>query len=304
MELSDILVRAVCFVAIIAMGFLLRRLGFFKEGDFHILSKITLKLTLPAAVAVSFSQMSIDLSMLFVVLLAFCGGVAYIAAAFLINMRSNKEQRAFDVLNIPGYNIGLFALPLMQNAFGPVGVVTTSLFDVGNAFVCLGGAYGVASSIKDGCGFSVKRIGMALVTSVPFMAYIIMLILNLSGFQLPGVVLSFADIIKNANTFMAMLMIGVGFELKTDRKHLWQILKILLVRYGIAAILGLVFYFLLPFSLELRQTLVLLVFSPISLAVPAFTGEMKLDVGLSSTVNSLSILCSLAIMTTLMVVML
>lgn len=165
-------------------------------------------------------------------------------------------------------------------------------------------AYGVASSIKDGCGFSVKRIGMALVTSVPFMAYIIMLILNLSGFRLPGVVLSFADIIKNANTFMAILMIGVGFELKTDRKHLWQILKILLVRYGIAAILGLVFYFLLPFSLELRQTLVLLVFSPISLAVPAFTGEMKLDVGLSSTVNSLSILCSLAIMTTLMVVML
>ena len=300
----DLLVRAGCFVAIIVLGFVLRRVGVFKEGDFRVLSQITLKITLPASIVVSFAQMDIDPAMLTIVLLGLGGGVVYIAAAFLVNLRSDKDQRAFEVLNIPGYNIGLFALPFVQNFLGPVGVVTTSLFDAGNAFVCLGGAYGVASSVKDGSGFSFKRIGKALLTSVPFMSYAVMITLNLTGVVLPSPVLSFAEIIKSANTFMAMLMIGVGFKLEANRKQIGSIAKILLVRYGIAAALASVFYFLLPFSLEIRQTLVLLAFSPIGSAVPAFTNEMKSDVGLSSAINSICILCSIVIMTTLLAVML
>lgn len=299
----DILVRAGCFVAIIAFGFVLRRIGFFKEEDFYVLSKITLKITLPASVVVSFSQMAIDPSMLVITLLALCGGLIYIGAAFLLNMRTDKERRAFDIVNIPGYNIGLFALPFVQSFLGPVGTVSTSLFDAGNAIVCLGGSYGVASSVKDGAGFSFKRIGKALVTSVPFMSYIIMLTLNFIGFRLPAPALSLAEIIRNANTFMAMLMIGVGLKLDINAGQLRKLLQVLTVRYGIAAILACVFYFLLPFELEIRKTLVLLVFSPISSANPAFTGELKGDVGMSSTINSVCILCSILFMTVLMIIM-
>ena len=56
----DILVRAVCFVAIIILGYLLKRFGVFKEGDFRVLATITLKITLPASIVVSFAQMQID----------------------------------------------------------------------------------------------------------------------------------------------------------------------------------------------------------------------------------------------------
>lgn len=300
----DILVRAGCFVAIIALGFVLRTVGFFKEEDFRVLSQITLKITLPASIIVSFSQMTIDPSMLVITLLALCGGIVYIGAAFLLNLRKDKQQRAFDIVNIPGYNIGLFAVPFVQNFLGPVGMVSASLFDAGNAFVCLGGAYGVASAVKDGIGFSFKRIGKALVTSVPFMSYIIMLTLNFTGLRLPGAVLSLAEIIRSANTFMAMLMIGVGLKLDISAGQLCKLLQVLAVRYGIAAVLACVFYFLLPLSLEIRQTLVLLAFSPISSATPAFTGELKGDVGMSSTINSACILCSIVIMTVLIIVML
>lgn len=299
----DLLSRAGCFVAIIVLGFVLRRIGFFKEGDFRVLSQIALKITLPASVVVSFAQMTVEPAMLTVVLISLTCGLVYIGIAFLLNIKSNKEQRAFDVLNIPGYNIGLFAVPFVQSFLGAGGVIVTSLFDTGNAFVCLGGSYGIASSVKDGNGFSFKRIGKALVTSVPFMTYIIMIILNLTRIQLPGVVLSFAEVIKNASTFVAMLMIGVGFELKADKKQLGQIFKIVAVRYGLAAVFASVFYFVLPFALEVRQALVLLAFSPISAAVPAFTGELKSDVGLSSAVNSVCILCSIVFMTALMLVM-
>lgn len=302
--MEDILIKAGCFIGIIILGFVLRRVGFFKEGDFRVLSQITLKITLPAAIVVSFSQIEIKVSMLTILLIALGCGILYMAIAFLINLRENKKQRAFEVLNLPGYNIGLFAMPFVSGFLGPVGGVTTSLFDTGNAFVCLGGSFGVASSINDGSGFSVKRIFKALATSVPFMTYIVMIVLNLIDLQLPSPVISFADTIRGANTFMAMLMLGVGFKLEASSKQILQIVKLVAIRYSVAAVLACVFYFITPFELEVRQTLVLLAFSPIGAAVPAFTAEMKGDFGLSSAVNSICILCSIVFMTILMLVML
>lgn len=300
----DILTRACCFVGIILLGFILRQTGFFKEGDFHVLSKITLKITLPATFVVSLSQMTIEPSMLIISAIIFGVGVLYICVAFLINLRADKDKRAFEMLNLPSYNIGLFALPLVQGFLGPVGVATTSLCDLGNAFICLGGAYGVASAVKDGSKFSFRRIGKALLTSVPFMTYIILIPLNLAQIKLPAGILSFADIIKGANTFLAMLMIGVGIKIDRNANYTWQIVRLLLVRYSIAAVLAAVFYYLLPFALEVRQTMVLLAFSPVSSATPAFTAEMKGDVSLAAAYHTAAIVCSMIIMTGLMLVML
>lgn len=302
--MSEILIKAGCFVAIIILGFVLRRVGIFRESDFRVLSLITLKITLPATIVVSFSQMDVDVSMLTISLIALGCGVLYMAIAFLLNLGTDKRKQAFDLLNLPGYNIGLFAMPFVSSFLGAAGGVTTSLFDTGNAFVCLGGSFGIASSINDGSGFSVKRVFKALVTSVPFMTYIVMITLNLLDLHLPKAVISFADIIRGANTFMAMLMLGVGFKLEANKKQIFQILKLVVVRYAVAAILACIFYFALPFELEIRQTLVLLAFSPISAAVPAFTAEMKGDFGLSSAVNSICILCSVIFMTALMLIML
>jgi hypothetical protein len=106
-------------------------------------------------------------------------------------------------------------------------------------------------------------------------------------------VVSFAQIIANANAFVAMLMIGVGFRLSGDMSQMKSIARILVVRYGIALALSLGIYFLLPLPLEYRRILSIVVFAPIASAAPAFTAELKSDVGLSSAINSISILISL-----------
>ena len=302
--MGDILIRAGSFIAIIVLGFVLRRVGFFKEGDFQVLSKITLKITLPASIVVSFATMELDPSLLVLTLLGFGGCMLYIGFAFLLNLRASRSRRAFDILNFTSYNIGLFTMPFVQNFLGPVGVMATSLFDTGNAVVCLGGSYGVASTVKDGSGFSAKRICKALFTSVPFVSYLLMVLWNLSGIPVPKVLVSCADVVKGANAFMAMLMIGVGFKLSANRQQIGYILKVLAVRYGVATVLALLYYFVLPFPLEIRQTLVILAFSPIGSAAPAFTAELKEDVGLASAVNSICILCSIVIMVVLLSVML
>ena len=42
MGMVAVLSRAACFIGIIILGYGLRRMGFFKEEDFHVLSKIVL----------------------------------------------------------------------------------------------------------------------------------------------------------------------------------------------------------------------------------------------------------------------
>lgn len=300
----DILMRAGSFVAIIFLGYFLKRLGFFKQEDFTILSRITIRITLPCAIITSFAGKEIDMSLLSLVLMAIGCGLLYIAIGFFINRKNSKEHQAFEMLNLPGYNIGTFVIPFAQSFLGPLGVIAVSLFDTGNAVICLGGAYSLATMVKDDDGFSFKRILKALVKSVPFVCYVIMLLMNLLNLSVPEFILSVAKIGSDANAFMAMLMIGVGFKLSGDKSQLGIIAKLLSIRYGVAAILALIFYFVLPFDLEIRQALVILAVSPIGSAVPGFTGEMKGDVGLSSALNSIAMVISITITVVLLLVML
>ena len=140
---------------------------------------------------------------------------------------------------------------------------------------------------------------------MPFVTYMVMLMTNLLQISVPSFILSVAGIGSNANAFMAMLMIGVGFKLELHNKQqIGTILKLLSIRYGLATVFALVFYFLLPFALEVRQALVILAFSPIGSAVPGFTQELKGDVGLSSALNSFAMVISIAITVVLLLVML
>ena len=303
-KMEAILMKAASFIAVIILGYGLRKAGFFKEEDFYVLSKIVLKITLPASIIANFSQAEIQPAMLLLCLVGFAGGVLYMSLGWILGGK-DRDEKAFHILNMSGYNIGNFTMPFTAGFFGPTGVVITSLFDTGNAFICLGGAYSVASMAKDkNSRFSVGPILKTLIKSAPFDAYIGMLILSLIHVSLPAPAVSIAQLIGNANAFMAMLMLGVGFKLSGDKKQIGKIGKILSIRYGVAVVASLMFYFVLPLPLEYRQTLAVLVFSPIAAAAPAFTGDLKGDIGLASAVNSISIIISMVMITTVLIVVL
>lgn len=302
--MQEILTRAGCFVAIIVLGYLLKKFKFFPDDAFTVLSKIVIRVTLPATIVTNFAGKEFDLSLLAVIALGLGFNLIYMAVMALLGKKQSREDLAFDLVNTPSYNIGTFTLPFVQSFLGPMGVVTTSLFDTGNAFVSLGGSYTIGSMVKSGAKFSFRRIGRALVRSMPFMAYIVMLALALLHLKPPAAVLEFAGIIGSANAFLAMLMIGVGFHLELDKAHIGKIVKILSVRYGFAVLAALLCWFVLPFSLEIRQALVLLVFSPTASASPGWTAELDGDVGLASAIGSVSVVCSIVIILCLLPVIL
>lgn len=288
----NILIRAGSYIAIIIFGFVLRQTGFFKESDFSVLSKIVVRITLPAALIVNAATRDLTPQLLTLTLFGFFGSLFYVFVGWFLGRSKGKDAQAFNIVNISGYNVGVFIIPFTDVFLGSTGVMAASIFDVGNAFISLGGSCGVAAALKSGSGFDFKRVLKALSVSVPFLVHIITFAMNLLHIPFPAPLVQCAGIVSSANTFLAMLMIGVGFHLSLDKRQLGQISKILLVRYGLAIPLALCYWYLLPFDRIVRLTMVILTVAPLAAAVPGFTEEIGGDVGMSCTICSLMMVIS------------
>lgn len=301
----DVFIRAFAFVFIIALGYLLKRVGFFGPQDYQLIARITLNITLPAAVITSFAQFQPDSSLFLLVLLAFASNVVMYLTGYWLSRKRSPGMQAFYTLNLPGHNIGAFTLPFAQSFMGPFGVVATCMFDIGNSIMCTGGSYALTSGRLEG-GKNGLRPGVILrrlASSIPFCTYMLMLILVMLGIHIPSAVEQITSVIASGNSFMAMLMIGTMFELKFEPGTLKDAVKVLSIRYGFAAALFFLFYFVLPLSLPLRQVLAIVVFAPCSAMAPAFTEKCSGSVQLASFVNSMTILGSTLIITALILIL-
>lgn len=300
----EVLGKAAAFIAVIALGYALKRISFFELKDFYLVSKVVVHITLPCVIITNFSNLDIAPSMLILCAIGFgCNGL-YDLLGYLANRRGTREEKAFGIINASGFNIGNFTLPFIQSFLGPTGVAACSLFDAGNALMCTGFTYSIASAVqgKDG-KVTLKSMARDLFSSFPFDTYLIMMTLGLLHWRLPAPILSFAQTAGSANPFLALLMIGIGFDIRLDKSKWSRLIRMLLVRYGTALILSLCFYYLLPFDREICQTLAITAFGPVSSVATAYTGALGGDVELSSAMNSISIIVSVVCMTLLLMVL-
>jgi len=299
--LIDVIVRASAFILCIITGYVFKRFGFFNKSDFRLISRIVLTITLPCAVITNFMKLNVPLYLIWVVPIGFLCNVIMSSLGWLLGRRHGTERQAFNIINFSGYNIGCFTMPYVQSFLGPIGVVSTCLFDAGNALMCVGGTYAIASNmVGKGETKGILPIIKKTFTSVPLWSYLIMLVISAMHLPLPKVVLSFAEIVGSANGFLAMLMLGIGFELKLPKGQGMRVAQVLLTRYGVAVVVSLLLYFLLPFELEVRQAMALVSFAPVSAVAAAYTERIDGDVALSASTNSMSIIISIVILTALM----
>lgn len=302
--MAAVLTKAVAFVAIIIMGYLFKRTGFFHAKDFYLISRIVIRITLPAAIISNFSRITMDYSLLAMCMVGIACNLVTIVVGYFMNGSGSKESRAFAMLNMSGYNIGNFTMPFVQSFLSPIGFAATSLFDAGNSVMCTGLTYSLAGMVIGEDKPSIIKMLRKLVSSVPFDTYVIMTLLSIFNCKLPTIIISFADTAGGANAFLALLMIGIGFEIRMEKEKLDKILKILGARYLIAVMMAVGFYFLAPFDLEVRQTLAIVSLGPVASVAPAFTGALNGDVELASAVNSLSIIISIIAITAALIILL
>lgn len=295
-----ILTRALLLVAIIFLGYGLRRINFFDEHAFPVLSKLILNVTLPCAVITSFSSMELHPSLLTLFLIGFAVCGLLVLTGYLSMYRRSTDEKVMCMINYAGFNIGCFVMPFISSFLGPASIVSVCMFDVGNAMWCVGITNAVCASLQNGSRIDPKFLIKRIAKTFSTMVYIVMMILGLLHIRLPQIVLDFAATIAPANTFLAMFMLGLGMNLNFRREHFRWIGRAFVTRFSITALLSLLLYNILPFEADLRLGLALVLLGPVSSAAPAFTHERGCDVGLAAAWNTLTILTSMVLLTTVM----
>lgn len=278
---------------IIGMGYTLKRMGVLKDTDGEAISRIVFNLTLPALAFHSLSGGTLHLSTLQLTGMSFFYGTFMMGLVFLLTRREPRHIKGLFALLIPGFNIGLFAFPLVEAIFGSQGIVYLIMFDMGNALVVFGLCFIFGRYYsKDGGSLSPRSILGSLLRSIPFMAYMTALTLNLLGVTLPPVLLALSDTLAKANMPLSLLLLGLFLGFQMEAGHWRKMLTVLGVRYGLGAATGTTLYFLLPHHPVLSPMLLILFVLPISMTSLPYSVQLGYDRRFVGTVNNLTIVLS------------
>ena len=280
------------FLFIILLANLLKRAGMFSEKDGKVLSKITVNITLPAAIIAGFESFELDNSLFLLILLGIAANIALMGLAYLSMRKEDKGMQAFAIFNAPSFNIGNFTFPFVQTLYGGPGLVVASLFDLGNALMTTGFVYSIGSSVATSQRPSMKDILKKLFRSAPFMTYLIMITLSLLGLRLPKFLTEWMSAIGKANPIVAMFMIGIMLDIHFEKGWMKQALKVISIRYLVALVFSVLIWTLSSFSPMVKVTLTLLVFAPVSTVSTAYTQQYTDKGRLSSFTSSVTVVIS------------
>ncbi len=286
--------KATGLAAMILAGYSLKRLRILTAADARVLSRIVICLTVPAALMNAFRNFTFRRDFLAVILFAAAFNALLLALSLAVTRGRDAATRALYGLNVPSYNIGTFVLPFVQNLLPPEALMGVCMFDAGNCPMNSGISYAIISALGAKEHIRLREVLARLAHSPPFMTFLTMMLLGGLGIQLPDVLFQIISPVASANSFLAMLMIGVLFEVRSPACERREVFRILALRYGCnLALCALVW--LLPLSLLLRRIMVLSLLAPIPSVAMAFSERCGCKPSVYGVLNSVSIAVSLCL---------
>jgi malate permease and related proteins len=287
-------------IIIIGFGYLLKRLNILQEKDGEVISKIIFKLTLPALVLVTFDSVKIETSLILLPIIVLVFGIMTACLGLFVFKNEERELKGSLLMLSSGFNVGLFAFPLVYAIWGIDGLTYFSMFDVGSSFVVFGICFIFASYFsEEGLKLNPMEILKKLGKSIPLMTYLIASILNLIHIQLPDIIINVASKISGANMPLSLLLLGLFLNFKFDKQFIKPMMKFLAFRYGLGLIVGLVLYFMLPFDIMFRYTILIGLLLPVAASALTFAVEFKYSTNSTrfiATMSNITILISIVIL--------
>ena len=136
-------------ILIIALGYLLKRFKILQEKDGEVIAKIIFKITLPALVLVTFDKVKIETSLMLIPIIVILYGIVTTFFGLLFFKNEERERKGSFLMLSSGFNVGLFAFPLVFAIWGMNGLTYFSMFDVGASFIVFGIAYILGSYFSE-----------------------------------------------------------------------------------------------------------------------------------------------------------
>lgn len=301
--MSFIILKASSYFLMIVAAYMLKRIGLTKREHGKALSYFVMKFTLPAAIITSFASFSFESSLLIMIGVGFLGTLMLLLIGIALTFGKSREERILYTANI-GYNIGNFSLPFTSSFTGPVGTITTSLFDAGNAVLFLGFVYPIIEAYSGKArNFSIKEVFRKTFSSLPFDAYCLMVLLSVLNIKLPEAVTIVTSEIAKANGPLAMFMIGTMLDIKFDKKHLAFFFKIFAIRVVIASFLSFIISRMTFLPYEAIKAGIIVSWSPMGSVGPAYTSYLGGDEEMASFANTMSLMISIVLIPILAIVL-
>jgi malate permease and related proteins len=287
-------------IIIIAFGYLLKRINILQEKDGEVISKIIFKITLPALVLVTFDSVKIETSLMLLPVIVLVYGIITALLGLFVFKNEERELKGSLMMLSSGFNVGLFAFPLVYAIWGIDGLTYFSMFDVGASFVVFGIAYILGSYFsEEGLRLNPLEILKKLGKSIPLMTYIIASILNFSQIHLPDMFINVASMISGANIPLSLILLGLFLNFKFDKQFIKPMVKFLAFRYGLGLTIGLVLYFILPYDIMLRSTILIGLLLPVAASALTFAVEFKYSTDSTrfiATMSNITIIISIVIL--------
>ncbi|WFR57440.1 AEC family transporter [Anaerocolumna sp. AGMB13025] len=291
--MSDVNSQFLLSLLIIALGYISKRLNLVKEQDGEGISRIIFNFTLPSLVINTFSTIKVEpsLALIPVINIVYCTFLAALAV-FFFKKEFQKNKGVFSMTSV-GFNIGLFAYPLVEALWGKEGLKYFGMFDMGNALIVFGLCFFMASyySSEDG-KVDFKELLKKISTSVPLLVYILTLLLNVTGLSYPKTVLEVTGILSKANMPLSLLVLGIYLSFSFEKSYWKSMFKVLALRYGIGLLVGLLLFFTLPFEPMFRYTVLIGLVLPISMTVIPYSVQFNYDKKFVGTLTNFTIIIS------------
>lgn len=280
-------------IIIIIIGYTLKRFNVIREQDGESLARVIFNVTLPALIIVSFSDMTIEPSLFLLIVIGFLYGAITAFLGLFIFRKEARKTRGMIAMLIAGFNIGLFAYPLVGGIWGKKGIQYFGMFDVGNALVIFGVVYLIGSHYSsDDNELHFASIAKKLTKSIPLVTYIIVCFLAIIGLQIPSIIIDISGVISVANMPLSFLTLGIYLSFTLEKEFYKRIAKVLIVRYGLGLAVGVVLFFTLPFNEMFRYTILLGLILPIPLSVLPYAVEFDYDRKFVGTTANITIMLS------------
>lgn len=294
----EVLTKTFIYVALLLIGYGGKRLGLFSREDTRFLSMVILNLTMPAAVINGFQGVEVRGVLFWGLAIGITANLLLAVFGQVASRKKAPAERVVYTYSSSAFNVANFAIPFLTGLITSDGFAAICMFDISVAITCYGVNVALADACMGGDGkVHLKPLLRKIFTTPVFLTYLMLVTLSLLHLQLPSVVLELTGVIGNANAFLAMLSIGILFEIKLPKKGRNIVFGVLSLRYGFCIAMMLVVYFLLPIPQDIKIALCVVLLAPCASSAPMLTETSGGDGSIAAAINSLSIPISITCMT-------
>lgn len=289
---------------VISTGFLLKKFNIISEKEGKIISKFMLHTTFPALMFVSSASIKFNSNLLAIPVVCFLTGLLMILTGWFVFAKYPSKLRGVLMLGFGATNVGFFGFPLVEGLFGKEALIYLVMYDIGNTALGFGLAYPIGKYFADETSTKIdwSAILKKVFTLPPLLGMLFGLAVNIFNIELPEIFFVFMNFLAKGNAPIGLLLLGIYLSFNLDKKQIFGISKVLIIRYSFGLIVLLALYYFLPNS-NYKSVVMICALLPLGIMIIPFSDELNYDSRIAGTLANTSLLISFILIWLLMAVL-